>query len=75
MVHRTDIAGGNTGQASPGNERVCRLALIDALLEKQSFARTAARFSDKRQEVLPSPHDGSPGGPRHLSRTPDPMRH
>jgi hypothetical protein len=62
MVHRTDIAGGSTGQASPGNERMCRPALNGALLEKQSFARTSARFSLRRREVLPSPHDGCPAG-------------
>jgi hypothetical protein len=27
MVHRTDIAGGSTGQASPGNGRMRRPAL------------------------------------------------
>jgi hypothetical protein len=75
MVHRTDIAGGSTGQASPDNDRMCGPALSRALLETQSFARTSGRFSLTRREVLPSCHDGSPAGPRHLSRTPDPMRH
>jgi hypothetical protein len=33
MVHRTDIAGGSTGQTSPGNDCVCRHALNGALPE------------------------------------------
>jgi acetate CoA/acetoacetate CoA-transferase alpha subunit len=41
---------------------------------KQSFARSSARFSLRRQAVLPSPHDGSTAGPCDRSRTPDPMR-
>jgi hypothetical protein len=45
MVHRTDIAGGSTRQASPGNDRMCRPALSRVLLEKPSFTRTSARFS------------------------------
>jgi hypothetical protein len=73
MVHRTDIAGGSMGQASPGNDRMCRRAL-NGILENNPFARTSARYSPKRQDVLPSLHDGSPAGPRHLPGTPDPMR-
>jgi hypothetical protein len=60
MVHRTDIAKGSTGQTSLGHDRMCRPALDDALLENKSFARTSARFSLSRREVLPPPHDGSP---------------
>lgn len=73
MVHRTDIAGGSTGQASPGNDRVCRRALSRALLEKHSIDRISARFSLRRRSA--ASHDGRPTDPRYLSRTPDPMRH
>jgi hypothetical protein len=71
MVHRTDIAGRNTGQANPDddglcNDGLCRPALNGALLENN--------FSRGRQEMLPSLLDGSSAGPCHLSRTPDPMR-
>jgi hypothetical protein len=34
MVHRTDIGGGSMRQASPGNDRMCRRALNDALPRK-----------------------------------------
>lgn len=60
MVHRTDIAGGNTGRASRGRDRMCRPVLNGRPSRKQSFVRTAARFSLSRREVLPSPHDGGP---------------
>jgi hypothetical protein len=60
MVHRTDIAGGRTGQTSLGNDRVCRRALNRHPPRSQSFARTSARFSLRLQAVLSSPHDGSP---------------
>jgi hypothetical protein len=60
MVHRTDIAGGSTGQTSPGNGRMCRRALNSALLENN--------FSLKRQAMLPSPDDGSPAGSCHPFR-------
>jgi len=70
MVHRTDIAGGSMGQTSPGNDRMCRRALKRRPPRKQSFART---YALSPQEVLPSVHDGSPAGPCHLSRTPDPV--
>jgi hypothetical protein len=33
MVHRTDIAGGSTGQTSLGHDCMCRPVLNDALLE------------------------------------------
>jgi hypothetical protein len=33
MVLRTDIADGSTGQARPGNDRMCRRALNGALIE------------------------------------------
>jgi len=58
MVHRTDITARSTGQASPGHDGVYRPALNCALLENN--------FSLSRQEVLPSPHDGSLAGPCHL---------
>src|SRR6266404_4131083 len=74
MVHRTDTAGGSMGQASPGNDRMCRRPLKWRPPRKQSFARSSARFSLRRQAVLPSPHNGSPAGPCDRSRTPDPMR-
>ena len=51
MVHRTDIAGRSMGQASPDHDGIRRPALNGALLENN--------FSLRRQEVLPSPHDGS----------------
>ena len=35
MVHRTDIAGGSTGQTSPGSDRTCRRALNGVLLENK----------------------------------------
>jgi hypothetical protein len=63
MVHRTDITGRSMGQTNSGHDGVCRPALNGALLENN--------FSLRRPEVLPSPHDGGPGGPCHLSRTPD----
>ena len=63
MVHRTDIAGGSTGQTSPGNDCMCRHALKWRPPRKQSFARTSARFSLRPQAVLPPPHDGGPAGP------------
>jgi hypothetical protein len=51
MVHRTDIAGGNTGQTSPGYDRMCRRAMCrrarnDVFLENN--------FSLKRQDGLPT---------------------
>jgi len=60
MVHRTDIAGGSTGRTSPDHDRMCRPVLNGRPSRKQSFIRTAARFSLSRREVLPPPHDGSP---------------
>ena len=77
MVHRTDIAGGSLGQASP--DRMCRRALKWAPPRKQTFAKisarfTSARFSVRRHDVLLSPHDGSAGDPCHPFRTTDPMR-
>jgi hypothetical protein len=79
MVHRTDIAGGSLGQASPGNDRMCRRALKWSPARKQTFAKIVARFSSarfsvRRHDVLLFAHDGSPGGPCHPFRTPDPMR-
>jgi hypothetical protein len=62
MVHRTDIAGGSSGQASPGSDRVCRPALSRALFGKHSFDQISAHFSPRRREVLPS-HDGVPPVP------------
>ena len=62
MVHRT--AGDSTGLTSPGNDRMCRRALNGVFFENN--------FSLKRQEVLPSPDDGSPTGSCHLFRTSGP---
>jgi hypothetical protein len=75
MVHRTDIAGGSSGQASPGNDRMRRPAL-SRVPPRKTFHRpkTYTRFSLRRHEVLWF-HDGCAADPRHLSRTPDPMRH
>ena len=33
MVHRTDIAGGSTGQPNPVHDGICRPALNGTLLE------------------------------------------
>ena len=52
MVHRTDITGRRMGQLSPGHGGICRPAPNGPLL--------ATNISLSRQEVLPSPHDGSP---------------
>jgi len=45
MVHRTDIAGGSTGQASPGNDGMRRRALNGALLENNSSKPLSASRS------------------------------
>ena len=68
MVHRTDIAGGSIGQTRSGNG-MCRRAPNGAPPRKQSFARTSACLLLRRQELLPTRHDGSFGGPCSLSRT------
>ena len=44
MVHRTDIAGSNMGQASSGNGAMCRRA-ERRLPEDLRFARTSDRFT------------------------------
>jgi hypothetical protein len=56
MVHRTDIAGGNTGQTSPGYDRMCRRAI-----SRRAMCRRARNgvflennFSLKRQDGLPT---------------------
>jgi len=46
MVHRTDIAGGSTGQTSLGHDRMCCPVLKRRPSRKQSFAR----FSLSRQD-------------------------
>src|SRR6266487_239635 len=66
MVHRTDIAGGSTGQTSPGSDRTCRRALNGVLLENK------LSHSSDNKKVLPSPDGGSPTGSCHLFRTSDP---
>ena len=58
MVHCADIAGGSIGQTWPGNG-MCRRAPNGAPPRKQSFARTSACFLLRRQELLPTRHDGS----------------
>jgi len=50
MVHRTDIAGGDAGLTSPGNDRVCRRTRNGALLQNNS--------SLTRQAMLQSPDGG-----------------
>jgi hypothetical protein len=66
MVHRTVVAGGSTGQTSPGYDGMCRRPLNGVLLENN--------FSRKRQHVPPSHHGVAPAhtipartrGPRRL---------
>jgi len=71
MVHRTDIAGGSTGQTCPGNDRMCRHALNGALpdnnplpelLPVSQTASSVAVFSRRRSRRS-----------IHLSRTADPV--
>jgi hypothetical protein len=68
MVQRTDIAGNvrcSMGQVSPGNGGLCRRAPTSVLIAKSYFSepklflRTSARCSLRRQQPLPSLHDGS----------------
>jgi hypothetical protein len=73
MVHRTDGAGGSMGQVGSGNAAICRAERC--LPANISFARSSAHFLRRRQQRLSSAHDGSPGGPRDLSKTPDTMRY
>jgi hypothetical protein len=51
MVHRTDIAGGNTGQTSPGYDRMCRRAMSR---RARNGVFLENNFSLKRQDGLPT---------------------
>jgi acetyl-CoA carboxylase beta subunit len=53
MVHRTDIAGGSLGQASP--DRMCR-ALKWAPPRKQSFATISAAQRCRLTTAVPAVH-------------------
>lgn len=50
MVHRTDIAGSSTGQASSGHGGICRPALDGALLENNPSPEplSASHSGDKK---------------------------
>jgi hypothetical protein len=72
MVHCTDSAGGSMGQVGSGGAAIYRRA--ERCLPA-SLAFASARFLQRGQQRLSPAHDGNPGGPRDLSKTPDTMRY
>jgi hypothetical protein len=61
MVHRTDVAGGIIGRASPANDRMCQRALSGSILESNPSPELASSL--RRQAARQSPHGGSPAVP------------
>jgi len=72
MVHCTDSAGGSMGQIGSSNAAIYRRA---ERCPPANLAFTSARLLQRRHQRLSSAHDGNPGGPRDLSKTPDTMRY
>ena len=56
MVHRTDIAGGSMGQASPGHDGVRRPALNGALLENNFSLKPTSKCCRLLTTAVPPVH-------------------